>query len=76
VLEATGVAPQKGERLQLPDSSPQTGIQRQVEMIANLLLEGHENFGISLPKGVEPALAENSEECEDAKISPTNLQRS
>jgi hypothetical protein len=74
VLEATGVAPQKGERLQLPDSSPQTGIQRQVEMIANLLLEGHENFGISLPEGIEPALAENSEECEGANTpSPIAL---
>ena len=67
VLEATGVAPRKGERLELLDRTPQSGQQRQIEMIANLLLEGHENFGIALPEGVEQALAENSEGCEGAK---------
>ena len=70
VLEATGVAPQKGERLQLPDSRPQTGIQRQVEMIANLILEGNKNFGITLSEGTEQALVENSDQCERAETTP------
>jgi hypothetical protein len=36
-------------------------------MIANLLFEGRENFGIALPEEIEQALAENSEECEGTK---------
>jgi hypothetical protein len=67
VLRNVGVAPQKGERLQLPDSRPQTGIQRQAEMIANLILEGNKNFGIALPEGFEQALAEDSPTSQGAK---------
>jgi hypothetical protein len=62
VLERTGVSAQRGERMQLPETAPQDGYSRQAIMIANVLLEAHENMGVDLPKGVEEALAKDSQE--------------
>jgi hypothetical protein len=77
VLEGTGVAPPLGERLQLPETTPsETGEERQARMIAAVLLEGHKNFGVDLPKCTEDALAKDSREfTEDAKTSQPKLPR-
>jgi hypothetical protein len=67
VLEATGVAPHQGERLRLPETSAsETGMERQAIMVANVLLEGRANFGVTLPPAIEEALRK-SEDCESAK---------
>jgi hypothetical protein len=46
VLERTGVTAYRGERLQLPETTPQNGYTRQAVMIANVLLEGREHMGL------------------------------
>jgi hypothetical protein len=75
VLEATGVAPHKGERLQLTGTNPQEGLSRQAAMIAAVILEGHQNLGVDLPDGVEKALAEDSDASNGAKVSRATLPR-
>jgi hypothetical protein len=58
VLEATGVAPHRNERLQMPETtSSETGVEGQLEMMAAVMLEGHENFGVDFPDDVAAALA-------------------
>jgi transcriptional regulator with XRE-family HTH domain len=63
ILRDCGVAPRKGETQQLPATTPEDGYSRQAIMVANVLLEAHENFGVDLPKGVEKALAGELKEC-------------
>jgi hypothetical protein len=64
VLEATGVAPHKQERLQIPDASTlaEGGPERQAQLIACVLLEGHRVYGTSFPDDVAAALAKDSRE--------------
>lgn len=59
VLERTGVAAHRGERMQLPETAPQDGYTRQAVMIANVLLEGREQMGLGLGPDIEEALAES-----------------
>jgi hypothetical protein len=58
LLRDIGVIPRKGEASQLPATTPEGGMSRQAIMVANVLLEAHENFGVDLPHAVEKALAE------------------
>jgi hypothetical protein len=60
ILEGTGVAPCQGERLQLPESTAETGYERQARLIASVLLEGHQHMGVELPPEIEEALAKDS----------------
>src|SRR6202041_1616243 len=50
VLERTGVTAYRGERMQLPETTPQNGYTRQAVMIANVLLEAREHMGVPLPE--------------------------
>jgi hypothetical protein len=77
VLEATGVAPHQGERLQVPETtSSETGIERQARLVAAVLLTGHTHFGVDLPQNVEEALAKDSREgSEGAKTAQPRLPR-
>jgi hypothetical protein len=65
ILEATGVAPHKHERLQIPESgSSETGQERQCRLVAAVLLEGNRVYGTPLPDGVAEALTKDSQENE------------
>jgi hypothetical protein len=75
ILEATGVAPHRGERLQLPESAPEDGYQRRVRMVASVLLEANSNLGVNLPPEVEKALAKDSQEREDREMFQGKLPR-
>jgi hypothetical protein len=76
VLRDIGVRPRKGEQLQLPATTPEDGYSRQAILVANVLLESHQNLGIDLPKEVEEALAKDSRECTEApKTSGAKLPR-
>jgi len=59
VLEGTGVAPHQRERLQMPEAMD--GYSRQALMVASVLLEGHEHFGVDLPPEIEQVLAKDRE---------------
>jgi hypothetical protein len=71
VLEGTGVAPHQRERLQLPDTiSSETGYERQVRLVSNVLLEGRKGFDIDLPEDLEAALVkEESRACKEGAKS-------
>jgi hypothetical protein len=77
VLEGTGVAPHRHERLQVPEAtSSETGVLRQARLVAAVLLESHANFGVDLPKDMEEALAKDSRESsEGAKTAQPRLPR-
>jgi hypothetical protein len=63
-LKDLGIIPSR-EDINLIKSVPtqtESGFQRQARLVANLLLEGHENFNIDLPKDIERALAEDARE--------------
>ncbi len=76
ILRDVGVAPRKGEPLQLPATTPEDGYSRQAVMIANVLLEANQNMGVDLPPGVEEALPKGSQEStEGAKLSRPKLLR-
>jgi hypothetical protein len=62
VLERTGVTAHRGERMQLPATTPEDGYTRQAVMIANVLLEGREHMGLDLGPEFEEALAKDVEE--------------
>lgn len=66
VLERTGVSAHRGERMQLPETTPQDGYSRQAVMIANVLLEGREHMGLDLGPEIEQALAKDAEESAEA----------
>jgi hypothetical protein len=51
ILQATGVAPQPGERL-ATEEIQLDGISRQALLVASALLEGHKNMGVDLPPDV------------------------
>jgi len=76
VLERTGVAAHRNERMQLPETAPQDGYSRQAVMIANVLLAGREHMGLDLGPEIEEALVKDLEEnAEAAKTSGTKLSR-
>jgi hypothetical protein len=76
VLRDIGVRPQKGESVQLPATTPEDGFTRQAVIVANVMLEAHQNMGVPLPEGVEEALAKDARECaEAAKTSGAKLPR-
>lgn len=62
ILRDVGVAPRRGESLQLPARTPEDGYSRQAIMIANVLLAGREQMGLDLGPEIEEALAKNVEE--------------
>jgi hypothetical protein len=66
VLRDIGVRPQKGQSVQLPATTPEDGFTRQAIMVANVMLEAHEQMGVPLPEGVEAALAKDAQESEGA----------
>jgi hypothetical protein len=70
ILRDVGIVPRKGEPPQLPVSAAEDGYSRQAIMVANVLLESHENFGVDLPKGVKEALAKDSRESAEAAGTP------
>lgn len=76
VLEGTGVAPPLGQRLQLPETTLEDGVERQARMMAAVLLESHKNFGVDLPEEFEKAMAKDSQGfTEDVKASQPKLLR-
>jgi hypothetical protein len=76
ILRDCGVVARKGEPQQLPATTPVDGYSRQAIMVANVLLEGHANLGVTLPEDVAEALAKESQECtEGAKSSQVKLPR-
>jgi hypothetical protein len=68
VLEGTGVAPHKHERLQIPATQAETGLERQARMLADVLLVSAQNFGVDLGKDIKDVLAKDAESHE-AKTS-------
>lgn len=72
ILEATGVAPHQGERLQT-EATEQDGLSRQARMVASVLLEGHRNFGVDLPPNVKKIV--DDPEFQDAEASGTKPSR-
>jgi hypothetical protein len=48
ILQATGVAPQRGERLATEEAQLE-GISRQALLVASVLLEGRKNMSVDLP---------------------------
>jgi hypothetical protein len=59
LLERTGVAAQRRERMQLPaTTSSETGYERQARLVASVLLEGREHLGLDLGPEIEEALVE------------------
>ncbi len=76
VLRDIGVAPRKGESLQFPATTPENGYSRQAIMVANVLLEAHEQMGVDLGPEIEKALAGDEEENTEAtKTSAAKLPR-
>jgi hypothetical protein len=76
ILRDIGVRPQKGESLQLPATTPEDGFTRQAIMVANVMLEAHQNMGVPLPEEIEEALAKDARECtEVAKSGVAKLRR-
>lgn len=74
VLERTGVAAYRGERMQPPEATD--GYSRQAVMIANVLLEGREHMCLDLGPEIEEALAKDAQEnTEAAEMSGTKLSR-
>jgi transcriptional regulator with XRE-family HTH domain len=75
ILRDVGVAPRKGEEPQLP-ATPEDGYSRQAIMVANVLLEAHDNLGVDLPENVAAALAKDAQgNTEAAKTSGSKLLR-
>lgn len=68
ILEGTGVAPCQGERLQLPESTSESGYERQARLVANVLLEGHQHMGVELPPEIEEVLASDARECAEEAV--------
>lgn len=57
MLEATGVAPHNGQRLEVPAATPEEERQeRQLRGIAAVILEGHRNLGVDLPPDMQRVL--------------------
>ena len=70
-LKDVGIIPSR-EDINLIKSVPaqtESGFERQARLVANLLLEGHENFNVDLPKSVEEALAQDAQEREQITSS-------
>jgi len=72
ILEGTGVAPHQNERLQMPETID--GYSRQALMVASVLLEGHEHFGVDLPPEIEKVL-EKDRECSKAEARQPSLPK-
>ena len=53
----------------------ETGEERQCRMLAAVLLEGRKNYGINLPEDFDAAMAKDSQESQDARISQPKLLR-
>jgi hypothetical protein len=70
VLERTGVTAYRGERMQLPTTTPENGYSRQAIMVANVLLEAHEQMGVDLGPEIEKTLARDVEENAEAAATP------
>jgi len=63
VLRDIGVRPQKGESVQLPATTPtESGYERQLRLIAAVLLEANQQMGVPLGSEIETALARDSQE--------------
>jgi hypothetical protein len=76
VLEATGVAAHRGAPLPLPARTPEDGYTRQAVMVANVLLEAHDQMGVDLGPEIEKALEKDARECaEAAKTSGAKLRQ-
>jgi hypothetical protein len=74
--QATGVPLYQGERSQLLETTEEDGLSRQAMMVAHVLLEGHKNLGVNLPKEIEDVLAEDAREnSEGTKPCQAKLSR-
>ncbi len=56
VLEATGVAPHPGERLEAPAATAEDREEHQAHGLAAVILETHRNFGFELPDEMKKAV--------------------
>jgi hypothetical protein len=71
ILERTGVTAYRGERMQLPETTPsESGFDRQARLVAAVLLEAHEKLGVDLPEDVAAALAKDAQESMEAAATP------
>ena len=71
-LKDLGIIPSREAMVKLMNSTPtqtESGYERQARLVAHVLLEGHENFNVDLPKSVEQALAQDSLKQEQATTS-------
>jgi hypothetical protein len=61
VLEGLGIVPKKDQvpvNPDIPADTPRSGYERQAFMVANVLLEAHEQMGVDLPEGALERMAE------------------
>jgi hypothetical protein len=71
-----GVAPRKGESVQLPAMTPEDGFTRQAVMVANVMLEAHQQMGVDLGQEIEGTLAKDAQERAEAeKTSGAKLRQ-
>ncbi|HSY66705.1 MAG TPA: hypothetical protein VK829_19095 [Terriglobales bacterium] len=77
ILERTGVTAYRGERMQLPETTPsESGYERQARLVAHVLLEARDRMGVELPPEAEEALAKDAQKSsEAAKASGAKLSR-
>jgi hypothetical protein len=67
VLERTGVTAYRGERMQLPATTPrESGYERQLKLVGAVLLEANRQMGVPLGPEIEEALANDAGECVEA----------
>jgi hypothetical protein len=60
LLKDLGIIPPRESLASMMAPAPteaETGVERQLKMVAAVLLEGHENFGVDLPENVKAAMA-------------------
>jgi hypothetical protein len=71
ILERTGVTAYRGERMQLPETTPsESGYERQARLVAAVMLEAREQMGVDLGPDIEKALAKDARECAEAAATP------
>jgi hypothetical protein len=78
-MKDLGIIPSREALVNLMAPAPteaETGLERQLRMVAAVLLEGHKNLGVDLPPDVEAALAEDARQNSEAtKMSQAKLPR-
>jgi hypothetical protein len=76
VLERTGVTAQRGERMQLPETTAsESGYERQARLIGSVLFEANQQMGVPLGPEIEEALADLEESTGAAEALGEKPQR-